>query len=223
MDHQMTKSNALHRQTFGRLTNSQWLKVLIRSISHSEVEGVPMPGFPPNSHQTSTHGTSGRNALIEAGRFFALVESYARAAGRPINESTRVLDFGCGWGRMLRPFLNRVDAQNLYGADVRSESVQYARELNPFSQFFVVDGMPPMPFEDSSFDLIIAYSVFSHLNEDVSREWVKEITRVIQPGGLVFFTTQGSDFLDFVESLMTHVTRWRWRIRLAKMAWQAFE
>jgi len=60
-----------------------------------------------------THGTSGPQALLEAGRFVALVDQYTSRESMPIIDSTRVLDLGCGWGRMLRMFLNRVDARDL--------------------------------------------------------------------------------------------------------------
>lgn len=210
------ESNARHRAAFGTLPHADWLRVLIRSLRVSEIDGVPMPAFPPPDEQTSTHGTSGREALEEAGRFIALVDRYAAREGRPVTESTRVLDFGCGWGRMLRFFLNRVDSQNLYGADVRPESVEMARRLNRFARFAVVESVPPLPYDDGWFDLVVAYSVFSHLNEAVSRAWMAELARVMKPGGLAIVTTQGRGFLEFVESLTTRASWWRFRLALGR-------
>lgn len=210
------ESNAKHRAAFGALTPAEWLRVLTRSLREPVVDGVPMPAFPPQECQTATHGTSGRVAIAEAGRFVALVSRYAEAEGRPVGEATRVLDFGCGWGRMLRIFLNRVDSQNLHGVDVRPESVALARQLNPFSRFTAVDGLPPAPFDDGTFDLVVAYSVFSHLSEAASMAWIREIARVLEPGGLAIVTTQGSGFLDFVESLTTRAFLWRVRLMLGR-------
>lgn len=210
------ESNAAHRRAFGSLSHAEWLRVLERSLHDRVVDAVPMPAFPPRDFQTGTHGTSGRLAIAEAGRFIAVVNRYAEAEGRPVGDSTRVLDFGCGWGRMLRLFLNRVDSRNLHGVDVRAESVAMARRINPFSRFTAVDGLPPAPFADGAFDLVIAYSVFSHLGEVASRAWIREIARVLEPGGLAIVTTQGREFLDFVESLTSRAARWRLRLMLAR-------
>jgi SAM-dependent methyltransferase len=216
MDKSRVESNAAHRRAFGSLSHAEWLRVLERSLHDRVVDAVPMPAFPPQEYQTATHGTSGRVTIAEAGRFVALVSRYADAEGRPVGEATRVLDFGCGWGRMLRIFLNRVDSQNLHGVDVRPESVALARQLNPFSRFTAVDGLPPAPFDDGTFDLVVAYSVFSHLSEAASRAWIREIARVLAPGGLAIVTTQGSGFLDFVESLSTRAFLWRVRLMLGR-------
>lgn len=210
------QSNAPHRAAFGRLSHAQWLRVLVRSLHDPVIDGVTMPVFPPARHQIDTHGTSGRAALAEAGRFVAAVDRYAERERRPVGESTRVLDFGCGWGRMLRFFLNRVDSQNLFGVDVREESVEMAQRLNPFARFARVESMPPMPFADGWFDVVVAYSVFSHLSEAASRDWITELARVLKPGGLAILTTQGSGFIDFVESLSTRPNRWRFRLALGR-------
>lgn len=212
----LVASNAAHRATFGGLAHADWMKVLVRSQRARVIDGVPMPAFPPVGYQVATHGRSGRGALDEAGRFVAEVDRRAAHAGRPIDAGTRVLDFGCGWGRMLRVFLARVDSHNLHGVDVREDSVTLARQLNPFAQFATVGSTPPLPFADGSFDLIVAYSVFSHLNEAVSRAWITEFARVTTPGGLVMVTTRGSGFIDFVASLSTRALLWRVRLALGR-------
>lgn len=216
MEQPAVESNAAHRRAFGSLSHAEWLRVLERSLHDGVIDGIPMPAFPPPEHQTATHGTSGRVAIAEAGRFAAVVNRYAEATGRPVGESTRVLDFGCGWGRMLRMFLNRVDSRNLHGVDVRAESVALARRLNRFSRFTSVEGLPPAPFADGAFDLVIAYSVFSHLSEFASRAWIGEIARLLEPGGLAIVTTQGAGFLNLVESLTTRATVWRLRLMIGR-------
>lgn len=210
-------SNKPHRDAFGSLSQEQWFRVLKRSQSQSLLAGVSMPLFPPQQLQTDTHGTSGSGAINEAAKYFRLIDRYCESEGLSITAATRVLDFGCGWGRMLRFFLNRVDAANLYGVDVREESVALARQLNPFSSFSKVEALPPTDFEDDSFDLVMAYSVFSHLNETASRAWIREMARILKPGGLAILTTQGRSFLDFVESLSTHPRLWALRQRVARL------
>ena len=42
---------------------------------------------------------------------------------------------------------------------------------------------PPLRFADGSFDIVYAYSVFSHLSERVQLRWVEEFARILRPGG----------------------------------------
>lgn len=54
--------------------------------------------------------------------------------------------------------------------------------------------MPMRPF-----DLIYAYSVFSHLSERATLAWMAEFARITRPGGLVAWTTRHATFFDFCE------------------------
>jgi len=61
--------------------------------------------------------------------------------------------------------------------------------------------MPPCDFAGSSFNLITAYSVFSHLSEDAFIAWLREFDRVLKPAGIVALTTRNEGFLDYCASL----------------------
>ena len=51
-----------------------------------------------------------------------------------------------------------------------------------------------MPYPDHSFDFIYMRSVFTHLTKKSQLAWLDEIRRVLQPGGILLFTTQGETF-----------------------------
>jgi phytanoyl-CoA hydroxylase len=69
------------------------------------------------------------------------------------------------------------------------------------AQFAVVPSSGPTPFESNSFDLIYAYSVFSHLSESTHLDWIREFRRILRPGGVVVLTTQARRFITWTESL----------------------
>ena len=59
----------------------------------------------------------------------------------------------------------------------------------PVDSFFQVSAAPPYSFETGKFDLILLYSVFSHLSEDLFRSMIVEFSRLLKPGGALAFTT----------------------------------
>ena len=189
---------------FGHLNDEAWLKTILGSLTNRRARGILLPGFPPETVQRNFVGSAGEHALREGFVFYRVVRDAMQRYGRPLTSSTRVLDFGCGWGRMLRFFLREVSARNLHGVDVDPEMVSLCRtQFGPLASFDVVPPTPPAPTLQGQYDVIYLYSVFSHLSREVHLAWVEEFARRLAPGGLLLATTQGRRFLDFCESLRT--------------------
>jgi SAM-dependent methyltransferase len=105
----------------------------------------------------------------------------------------RVLDFGCGPGRVLRQFLPEAEVAEFLACDIHAESVAWVdRTMSPpVQRIFRCDESPPLPLEDTSLDLILAISVFTHLAGDWSA-WLLEMHRLLRPGGLLLATFLGA-------------------------------
>jgi SAM-dependent methyltransferase len=200
---------------FSGLTDEAWFALLVRSIKEPVIDGIPMPRFPDDVLQTNTVGHAGEPTLREAFMFFSQVSKYARQVGRPLGGATRVLDFGCGWGRILRFFLRDCKAAHLQGIDVDPMLVDVCRSTFPYARFDTVNALPPTPFPEGSFDVITGYSVFSHLAEHASLAWVQEFSRLLRPGGLMVVTTQLRDFIAFCESFRGKDNEFGWHKGLA--------
>jgi SAM-dependent methyltransferase len=186
---------------FGRLEDEAWLRVLVKSIDQPVVEGITLPGFPPAEFQALSIGSSGEHALTEAFGFWRIVKEYATRAGVSMSPGTRVLDFGCGWGRMVRFFLKDLRTDDVWGVDVANDMLSFCHQLFPYGHFEQVPPSPPTTLPARAFDAIYAYSVFSHLNEPVHLAWVEEFSRLLRPGGILVATTQGRSFLHFCQEL----------------------
>ncbi|MBF6025979.1 class I SAM-dependent methyltransferase [Lysobacter niastensis] len=178
-----------------------WLSTLIRSLTSQQLSplGELLPAFPPEELQRNTTGLSSEAALRQAHAFYDNVLDAARRAGLVLDRSTRALDFGFGWGRISRVFMERISLANIHGLDVDPAFVEITRDLTRSDKFELCAPFPPTKYEDSSFDIIYLYSVFSHLSEEACQSWMREFARILRPGGVVAFTTRHDSFFDFCE------------------------
>ena len=101
-------------------------------------------------------------------------------------QDKRLLDFGCGAGRLLRQILDWAEVGEVYGSDLDEPMVIWAREnLCPPVTGIELNGFePPLPFEDDYFDVVTAFSVFTHLGMNWA-DWLLEVRRVLKPGGML--------------------------------------
>ena len=119
------------------------------------------------------------------------------ARHRPLPSVSRLLDWGCGCGRVTAHFLLSPGDVEVHGCDLDREAIAWcAAHLEP-GRFAPIDPWPPTPYAAATFDLVIAFSVFTHLARDVQRAWLTELRRIIAPGGLLLASTHGSFAASF--------------------------
>jgi SAM-dependent methyltransferase len=108
----------------------------------------------------------------------------------------RVLDFGCGVGRVLRQFLPEAGEAEFYGCDLDTPSVEWLQQnFSPPFQIFESSETAGLPQEDGYFDLIYAFSVYTHFTDNWA-EWLREHHRVLADGGILFATFLGEGMLE---------------------------
>lgn len=110
----------------------------------------------------------------------------------------RILDFGCGAGRTLMHFTAETSEAEFWGCDIDEPSIRWMEEqMTPPFHVFVNGPEPPLDQPDSSFDLIWAVSVFTHLASSWSR-WLVELHRLLKPDGLLFVTFMGRGMSEVI-------------------------
>ena len=114
-----------------------------------------------------------------------------RARGRGLADYGDILDFGCGPGRFLRQLRVMAPQARLCGVDQDEEAIAWVRSALPFAETAVASPLPPLPLPAASFDLVIVFSVFTHLDEDYQDAWLQELLRLTRPGGSVVATVHG--------------------------------
>ncbi|HEY2638217.1 MAG TPA: class I SAM-dependent methyltransferase, partial [Solirubrobacteraceae bacterium] len=118
----------------------------------------------------------------------------------------RVLDVGCGIGRMARPLARYLVPPGAYaGFDVVPEAIAWCTRAYaglPHFAFHLAEvrnavyrpdsGVPAaeyrFPFPDAAFDFAFATSVFTHLLPTDAERYLAELARVVRPGGRVLLT-----------------------------------
>lgn len=113
-----------------------------------------------------------------------------RVTGRGIEGYRRVLDWGCGCGRLLR-YMGGLSSSQITGVDIDEDSVSWCAKNLPFAATQPIPLHPPTSLPAASFDLIIGISIFTHLSEEVQIEWLKELHRLAAPGGVLLMSVHG--------------------------------
>lgn len=93
----------------------------------------------------------------------------------------RILDVGCGTGRLLRAASVRWPQAELLGADPAANMVAEAQRLSPTVRVELAPA-ESLPFSDESVDVVTSSLSFHHWADQ--RKGIEEITRVLRPGGL---------------------------------------
>ena len=96
------------------------------------------------------------------------------------------------------------EVARLCAAEIDPTAVAYLKRAFPDMRTEVNDPLPPLAYDTASFDVIYSWSVWTHLPEDAQIAWLREVVRILRPGGLALITTQGLTVLrTFVQRLRT--------------------
>ena len=104
-----------------------------------------------------------------------------------IDQPSRVVDFGCGYGRFGQMLMPLVPGGSTYtGFDQSADLIEKGRQLwagSPFQAEFSVGSVQEAPFADDSFDIAISQAVLMHVSD--ATKAIREMIRVTRHGGLV--------------------------------------
>ena len=156
-------------------------------------------------HEEELERSASAHAFEMTGRAH-LMDFLAALTVNGVNLRTvgRVLDFGCGTARLLR-HLRSVDGIDLVGTDADQRVVDWCREHLDGIRFETNELEPPLAHAESdTFDLVISYSVFTHIPLDQQRPWLEEMARIIRPGGHLTCTVIGRHHIN---EMLTDETR----------------
>jgi len=117
-----------------------------------------------------------RNKFWEEMRF---ISKYA-------DDNERVLDLGCGNGRLYELFQDKT--LDYYGVDFSEKLIEIAKEKYPQLKFKVADALN-LPFPANFFDKVFSIAVLHHIpSKELRLKFLKEIRRVLKPEGVLILS-----------------------------------
>ena len=166
-----------------------------RRTSSTTMPETKLP-VPPAQLLYQVAGSADATWFLTCGEaVFGVIDELLRRRGVPLSQLKRVLDFGCGCGRVLR-WWHAVDGPSINGCDYNPAMVAWCTANLPFARVEPNGLVPPLRYADAMFDCVYAISVFTHLSADLQTRWMAELKRIVAPGGWLLVTTQGTNFVD---------------------------
>jgi SAM-dependent methyltransferase len=152
-------------------------------------KGRPMGGLNPYNPHFNKIGQAFLKLLIEHAK---------------LNKKRRILDVGCGTGRIAKQLEQFMENGSYEGFDVNEHFIDYCKETYTNKKFNFQrcdvqhDEFNPLgkinpqtftfPYDDKSFDLTIAIALFNHFETPWVFRYIAEMMRVLKPNGIFFGT-----------------------------------
>jgi len=156
--------------------------------------------FPPAHLMQRVSGTTHAPDFAQIGLQAAFDLMNAAEKHRPEitgKAGTRLLDYGCGCGRVA-PFLMHFWPELAYhGCDIDAEAIGWDNGNLKAGAFEVISTAGPLPYGNETLSLIVGVSVMTHLSKEEQHRWLAELARVLRPGGLCLLTTHGRRVAHF--------------------------
>jgi len=143
-----------------------------------------------------------------SGKFSATRKHFWRGMewiGEYVQDGDKVLDFGCGNGRLIELFTDKKIEYT--GVDVSEKLIELAKQKYPSEnvKFQKISGQGSLAFSADNFNTIYSIAVFHHLPGRESREGtVREIFRVLRPGGRVIITVWNLWQKKYIKNLLSN-------------------
>jgi SAM-dependent methyltransferase len=177
----------------GKLGLNAFQAVKVASLRGLGIIDFPVP---PNSNMRRTSARTLRHYAFSSWTTAAPIITAAELYGYHFDEGTNVLDFGCGSGSQLMTMTKYRGKPNYHSCDVDPSAIAFVKKSYPGVDAKVSKFAPPLPFADGQMDLIYTVSTFSHFTRDDVDVWLKELRRLLRPGGLLLATVEGKTALD---------------------------
>jgi len=154
-----------------------------------------LPAMASDDVQIRWTGTCGIPLLKQTLDFVrSAAYNYSSVTGRSLSDAT-ILDFGCGYGRIARLMYYFVNETNFYGVDPWDTSIELCRTAGLSTNFHISDYLPSdLPVGETRFDLMYAFSVFTHLSERATLAALRTLRRYSAESSILAVTIRPIEY-----------------------------
>jgi len=163
----------------------------------SEYENILsfLPDMPPTQVQVDWTGASGKTLLTQSIAFVeAVTNYYVKNYANKKLEDVKLLDYGCGWGRLIRLFYKYVPKNQIYGVDAWDSSLSLCYEAGFDCSLGKIDDLCKEIPWDIQFDIIYSFSVFTHLSQKAGNAALCAMRKSIKDDGLLVLTIRSKEY-----------------------------
>jgi SAM-dependent methyltransferase len=182
----------------GLLAGAEWLRMrwaIIRSNRSEFLHDHGEVALPPDQSSYDAYGSLNWSNYWNSGRAAA---RFIADCVRSYGSQGRILEWGCGPGRIIRHLPALLNGWEMFGTDYNAQSIEWCAANVSGATFAKNEDLPPLPFPSGHFDCIYSVSVFTHLSEDQHYLWIEELTRLLKPGGALICTLHGEACKDYL-------------------------
>lgn len=168
----------------------QWQAFHYQSSNQSFLSSHPSFPLPPDELLFET-GQLNYQWYLESGRTAAAEFASYFHQFHP-SPAKKVLDWGCGVGRVTRHLPEFFPEADITGIDINPSSIQWLQQHIPNSKFLLASDIhPPL---SSPFDLIIGISVLTHIPADQQSSSLLKLQQWLSPHGIACISTRGRHY-----------------------------
>lgn len=112
-------------------------------------------------------------------------------------KKAKVLDFGCGYARIIRLLYYFINENNLYGVDPWDLSIKICNDDGLNKNIYLSEYLPnKLPFKGINFDIIYAFSVYTHLSERATVLSLNTLKNYLTKNGIIVITIRPIEYWD---------------------------
>jgi SAM-dependent methyltransferase len=168
-------------------------RLTLAFTAHYEVQpALERSGLTATMLPADVHSMARTPAAAGGSTYYAdlVVDAFAQSGLAP-RPGQVGLDVGCSSRRIVRVLATALPEVAWHGCDAIPDAIDWVRENLPGISFDQSPEYPPLPYADGAFDFAFAISIWSHFSERAAVDWLREMARILKPGGKLLLTTHG--------------------------------
>jgi SAM-dependent methyltransferase len=136
-----------------------------------------------------------RDYLADGWRTLTELYTVLDDTGHPLRKCQSFLEFACGHGRFTRHLVKQISPHALHVSDVVPGSVDFLQKQMNVGGFYSTSS-PSALKPPRTYEVIFVLSLFSHLPESTWETWLQTLYTMLEPGGVLIFSTHGEKAAD---------------------------